>query len=103
MILAYCGCIAEFTGKLSEVKKLSVMDGIGLQGWVKVNDDWKHIAVGNERLLKVHGGKLRPSKRMQVAIDEFCVSHKQEVILYVVIEDEIKCLLSLSGSSYFHL
>jgi cation transport ATPase len=83
---------------------MSVMDGVGLQGWVEIEDDWKHIIVGNERLLKTHGGKLRPSKKMQIAIDEFYASHKQEVILYVVIEDEIKCLLSLSGQcfSFFH-
>lgn len=72
-----------------------------MQGWVEVGDDWKHIAVGNERLLKAHGGKLHPSKKMQLAIDEFLNSHEGEVILYVAIEDEIKGLLSLSGNNCY--
>ena len=77
------------------------MDGIGMQGWVQVEEDeWKHIAVGNERLLKAHGGKIRPSKKMQATIDEFG-SKKGGVVLFVVIEDEIKCLMSLSGSLSF--
>lgn len=36
-----------------QVKKVDVMEGIGMQGWVAVDDDWKHVAVGNERLFKV--------------------------------------------------
>lgn len=68
-----------------------------MQGWVQVDDDWKHIAVGNERLLKIHGGKIKPSKKMQLVIDEFFNQHEGEIILCIAIEDEIKGLISLSG------
>ncbi len=95
--LDYCGCIAEFKGKLAEVKKIQAIEGVGMQGWVEVGDDWKHISVGNERLLKAHGGKLRPSKAIQAKIDEFHLARKGELILFIAIEDEIKAMLSLSG------
>ena len=95
----HCGCLAEFQGTLAEVKKLQVMDGVGMQGWVAVDDDWQHVLVGNERLLKVHGGKIRPSKAVQSKIDQFHESRKGELILYICIDDEIKALLSLSGTS----
>jgi hypothetical protein len=69
-----------------------------MQGWVEVEEDeWKHIAVGNERLFKAHGGKIRPSKKMQGAINDFVATHTGGVILYVTLEDEVKCLISLSG------
>lgn len=76
-----------------------------MQGWVQINsdeDEWKHLAVGNERLLKAHGGKIKPSKKMQTTIDEFHSHNKGGVILYVVVEDEIKCLLALSGLFILH-
>lgn len=69
-----------------------------MQGWVAVDDDWQHVEVGNERLLKVHGGKIRPSKAVQSKIDQFHESRKGELILYICIDDEIKALLSLSGT-----
>jgi hypothetical protein len=75
-----------------------VIDGVGMQGWVEVEaDEWKHIAVGNERLFKPHGGKIRPSKKMQSVMDEFAATHTGGVILYVTVEDEVKCLMALSG------
>ncbi len=97
IISDHCGCIAEFKGKLAEVKKIQSIEGVGMQGWVEVGDDWKHISVGNERLLKAHGGKIRPSKSIQSKIDGFHAARKGELILLIVIEDEIKAMLSLSG------
>eukprot|EP00604_Paraphysomonas_vestita_P004310 CAMPEP_0174825430 /NCGR_PEP_ID=MMETSP1107-20130205/42737_1 /TAXON_ID=36770 /ORGANISM="Paraphysomonas vestita, Strain GFlagA" /LENGTH=618 /DNA_ID=CAMNT_0016057007 /DNA_START=354 /DNA_END=2210 /DNA_ORIENTATION=+ len=92
----HCGCIAEFEGKLPEVKKVQVMDGVGMQGWVAVEDDWKHISVGNERLLKSNGGKIKPSKKVQEMIDKFQTDRKGELILFICIEDEVRALMSLS-------
>lgn len=96
IVSAYCGCIADYEGKLPEVKKVQVMDGVGMQGWVEVGDDWMHIAVGNERLLKSHGGKVRPSKAMQKEIDAFVARFPGEMVLFVVIEDEIKAIMALA-------
>lgn len=73
-----------------------------MQGWVQVEEDeWKHIAVGNERLFKTYGGKIRPSKKMQSVIDDFAAAHTGGVILYVTVDDTVKSLLSLSGSFSF--
>lgn len=76
-----------------------------MQGWVKVDDDdeWKHISVGNERLLKAFGGKIRPSKKLQAVIDNFTARNHGGVILYVALEDEIKSLLALSGIVIFSM
>lgn len=79
------------------MKKIETIDGVGMQGWVEVDDDWKPISVGNERLLKAHGGKIRPSKAIQAKIDQFHEARSGELILFVSVDDEIKALLSLSG------
>jgi hypothetical protein len=89
--------LAEFQGQLAEVKKIETIDGVGMQGWVAVGEDWKPISVGNERLLKAHGGKIRPSKALQAKIDQFEEARRGELILFVCIDDEIKALMSLSG------
>lgn len=68
-----------------------------MQGWVFVNEDWKHISVGNERLLKSNGGKINPSKKCQEIIEKFQIQRKGELILFICIEDELKALMSLSG------
>ena len=68
-----------------------------MQGWVAHDDDWKHVAVGNERLLKAHGGKVRPSKAMQSEIEAFKGKHVGQMLLFVVVEDDIKIVLALSG------
>ena len=67
----FCPCIAEMEKEFPKVNKLAVLDGIGLSGWVEVNDDWKFVNVGNERILKAHGGVVSPKKEQQVIIDLF--------------------------------
>jgi len=37
---------------------LQVVEGVGIEGWVEVDNDWKFIEVGNEKLLKSNGGHV---------------------------------------------
>ena len=74
-----------------------MVEGVGLDGWVEVQNDWKHIAVGNERLLKAHGGKLRPNKKQQALIDEYMAQNADKLTLLVVIDDNVDMIISLSG------
>jgi Cd2+/Zn2+-exporting ATPase len=95
----YCGCIAEMAEssmKFPAVRKVVVKDGVGLEGWVEVEDDWKHLAVGNERLLRAHGGKVKPSTVIQKKVDDFVNRHAAQVILYVALDDELVLLISLA-------
>jgi len=101
VVSAYCGCIAEYEGELATVKQVKMVEGVGLDGWVEVQNDWKHIAVGNERLLKAHGGKLRPNKKQQALIDEYMAQNADKLTLLVVIDDNVDMIISLSDQIRF--
>lgn len=99
IVSAYCGCIAEMADiVLPTVKKVKVLEGVGLEGWVEVEEhDWRHICVGNERLLKEFGGKVSiPDKKHQKQVQDFISQAHGKSVLLIVIDDEINCLLSLS-------
>lgn len=95
----YCGCIAEMAEsniQFPAVRKIVVKEGVGMEGWVEVEDDWKHLAIGNERLLRANGGKVRPSTSHQKLIDDFTNRHACQVILYVALDDELMLLIALA-------
>jgi hypothetical protein len=71
--------------------------------YLKYNYDFKKWRVVCLLLLQVNGGKIRPSKKMQKELDDFKGKHAGEMILYVVIEDEIKAIMSLSGECAIHI
>jgi cation transport ATPase len=96
LVALHCGCIAEYEGTLPDVKKVDVMEGVGMQGWVAVEDDWKHVAVGNERLLKSNKGRVRLSKTQQTKVLAFERKHNNAVILYVAVDDVLERIIALS-------
>lgn len=77
---------------------LQMVEGVGLDGWVEVQNDWKHISVGNERLFKAHGGKLKPNKKQQSLMDEYLAQNTDKLSLFVVVDDNIDMIISLSGT-----
>jgi heavy metal translocating P-type ATPase len=102
IISDYCGCLGEMDEMMSrfpETKKIKVLEGVGIEGWVKNpldSSDWKHICIGNERLLKNNGGKIYGNKQQLAILDEAQMKSSGKVLLIVVIDDELKLLLSLS-------
>lgn len=78
------------------MKKVEVVEGIGMQGWVQVEDDWKHLAVGNERLLKSNKGRVRLSKTQAAKVLAFERKHSNAVILYVAVDDALERVVALS-------
>ena len=96
IVSLHCGCIAEYEGTLPEVKKVEVVEGVGLQGWVQVDDDWKHVAVGNERLLKSNKGRVRLSKTQESKVLAFERKNENSVILYVAVDDALERVIALS-------
>ena len=98
-VSAQFGCIAEMDeAQLLSVKNVRVIDGVGISGWVFVEsqDDWKFVIVGNERILKANGGKVRPSKAQMDQIDAFLVKCVGQTVLMMAVEDEIEMLMALS-------
>lgn len=55
----------------------------------KLNEDFRPVVVGNKKLLKVHGGKLRCSKQELTEYEQFCQNNVGSVVLLVAIDDEI--------------
>ena len=102
IISDYCGCVAEMDemmSKFPETKKIKIIDGVGLEGWIQDPTDksqWKAVVVGNERLFKGFGGKLFLSKKQTKQIQDFQTNSIGKVLLFVVIDDEPTLLLSLS-------
>lgn len=98
-VSAQFGCIAEMDeGLLLPVKNVLVIDGVGISGWVFVEglDDWKFVIIGNERILKANGGRVRPSKTQMDQIDVFVEKCSGQTVLMMAVEDEIEMLLALS-------
>jgi P-type E1-E2 ATPase len=96
IVSSFTGCIAEAAGEFLTVRKLTVVEGLGLEGWVEVEDDWKHVFVGNEKLLIQNGGKIRLSDQDNNKYNDFCSNSCGAVIVLIVIDDELELLLALS-------
>ena len=67
-----------------------------MQGWVQVEDDWKHVAVGNERLFKSNKGRVRVSKTQEAKLLVFERKNECSVILYVAVDDCLERVIALS-------
>lgn len=98
VVAEHVGCVAEMAeGALPNVRKVKVVDGVGVSGWVEAEeDDWRFCIVGNERILKKNGGNVRISKAQEAKIDKFISGASNSVCLFVAVEDELLLVLSLS-------
>ena len=97
VVAEHVGCIAEMSaGSLPAVRKVKVIEGVGVGGWVESDGDWKYCVVGNERILKKHGGAVHVSKQQEGQIEAFTQSAPNSVCLFVAVEDELMLLLALS-------
>lgn len=95
----YCGCIAELSDDQSHfpnVRKVRVMDGIGLEAWVEINKEWKHVCIGNERLLAAHGGKVMLTVVELERLDTFKRVNLHKVVLLMSVDDVLMLVLSLA-------
>jgi hypothetical protein len=75
------------------------MEGVGVEGWVMGGGDWRHVAVGNERLLKSNGGRARPSKRVMKEVENFLSRCNGMVVLYITVDDRLEKMIALAGMS----
>ena len=100
VVAEYYGCVAELEEKnivIPNVRKIIVEDGVGVSGWVESGPHvWNHVAIGNERLLKKHGGKVSMSEDERMIMDNFNKSSQGKVILLIVIDDQLELIMSLS-------
>ena len=97
IVSAYCGCIAEAASTpFPEVRKIKILEGVGIEGWVAVEDDWKYVMVGNERLLCTNGGKVRLSESQMDSYRDFCSRNSSQVVLLIAVDDSPLLLLSLA-------
>jgi Zn2+/Cd2+-exporting ATPase len=98
VVSEHFGCIAEMADNpLPPVRKVQVIEGVGVGGWVEVERDWKYVVVGNERLLDDHGGSVAVSKEQKEAMDAYIKSQEGEVVtLLVAVEDELMLMICLA-------
>ena len=104
---AVLGCVgshsealASGTAKRREVKKVAVIEGVGVAGWVSVDDrhtEWVYVLCGNERMLeRKMAGPL--SQADAEAVKAFCKRHATASIVYIAVDDVLCALLALSDS-----
>lgn len=97
IVADHLGCIAEMAeNPLPAVRKVKVLDGVGVCGWVEVDGDWKYCVVGNERILEDHGGLVPVSSTQETLIAEFNKKAGSTVCLLVAVEDELMLMISLA-------
>ena len=90
-----------------------MVEGVGLNGWVKVSDsDWVHVAIGNERLIKggikspkfaleTTGGKCRLKKGQEQQVIALAEKWPVSSIVFVTVDDELALCYSLGGEHEF--
>lgn len=97
IVSEYCGCIAEMDEQaFPAVRKLKVLDGVGVEAWVEMDGDWKYVLIGNERILHGHGGKVRLGKVEAAQLQAFQVSNVNKVVLLMAVEDELILSMALA-------
>ena len=96
IISEFCPCIAEMEGDFPLVKNMKVKDGIGIEGWVQVDDDWKHVLVGNEKILKDNCGKVIISNSDKEKIREFSDKNSTATIVMVAVDDQLDLIMALN-------
>lgn len=99
IVSAHCGCIAEAADTVfPAVRRMKVLDGIGLEGWVEVAEegDWKHVMIGNERMLRSHGGKVQMTVEQERDVVQFIMTNAGRTVIFIAIDDELAYAMSLS-------
>lgn len=97
IVSAHFGCIADSSDvSLPAVRKVVVLEGVGMSGFVAVGAEWKHCIVGNERMLQRHGGTVRASPKQDAEIACFAQSHADTMCLLVAVDDELMLMLCLA-------
>jgi Zn2+/Cd2+-exporting ATPase len=100
IVASHFGCVADMMEsdiQMPNVRKIVVVDGVGVSGWAESEPDfWQHVSIGNERLLKANGGKVKPTARQQQLMDAFNKESSGKVVLIVAIDDQLERIISLS-------
>ena len=76
---------------------VKIVEGVGIEGWVEVDNDWKFVCVGNEKPLRSAGGKLLVGPDDQQRLNALATRHHSAGIVYVSVEDELCTALALAG------
>ena len=103
VMTAHCGCIGEMMEQgnvgLPEVRKVTVLPGVGVSGWVMDEDkeDFVHVQVGNERLFSPKSVSRIPSAQGQ-ALAHFTTLHRGATVIFVVVDDVPSLALALADT-----
>lgn len=102
IVSAHCGCIGEMMNEggsvFPGVRNVKVVEGIGLEGWVQVDDDWVFVNVGNEKLFKHKNpsGKVKLTPSQCQFVDSFYETHSHETVVCICVDDNLVMILALS-------
>lgn len=83
-------------GDLPQTRKIKVIDGVGVEGWVDVGSDFRHVIVGNEKVFKLNGGKVPLSQSQQEWVQRFVSSHNSHIVVFICVDDELQMMLALA-------
>jgi Cd2+/Zn2+-exporting ATPase len=97
VVASFCGCLAEAVNiKMPDVKRIKVLDGVGVTGMVLVNGEWKQVTVGNERVLQTNGGSVVLNAEQERKYAAFITAMKNKAVLLVIVENVLHLALALA-------
>jgi len=95
IVSEFLGCIADGEKSLPPLRKVQVMDGVGVNGWCQIEGVWKYCEIGNERILEKHGGTAYATKAQLARIEGFIKEAGSTVCLLVAVDDDVMLVMSL--------
>ena len=91
----FLGCIADGDKVLPPIRKVQVIDGVGVSGWAEVNGVWKYCEIGNERILEKHGGTAYATEAQLARVESFIQEAGSTVCLLVAVDDDVMLVMSM--------
>lgn len=91
----FLGCLTDGEKTLPPVRKVQIIDGVGVSGWAQINGVWKYCEIGNERILEKNGGTAYATKAQLERIESYIHDAGSTVCLLVAVDDDVLLVMSL--------
>jgi Cd2+/Zn2+-exporting ATPase len=91
----FLGCLTDGEKTLPPVRKVQIIDGVGVSGWAQINGVWKYCEIGNERILEKNGGTVYATKAQLERIESYIHDAGSTVCLLVAVDDDVLLVMSL--------
>ena len=75
-------------------KSIKVIDGVGINGFVNLHNEWLQVSIGNERLLQTYPNACTAEQSIEV--NHFIQTNKGSSIIIVLVNSIIEIIMAIS-------